>query len=382
MPIDSDEEEYERLQAGPDAPDGIQVGYLPLSFADRPTDTRPSAAPTRSTRHYQLVPQIAFCIRYFMPQLRQPRRGGQDLRADLRPAGAAEPWTRTRFREIYQGYALPAERAGADGAGQRPGSPRQRSGAAAAVRPGRGRATGGRTAGTPAPPRPYACARAPGPAAAGAGIPAGTGCAFCALCRGAAGADPADGSSSATTPPRPASSCRLPEIYGSVLVAEDGPCAPTPDNPCLWELSCWNGGWVYHHPTGEILFQTGAGGNFGHYTDPRADELIARVVTTTTSQVLTRSDYIAEQVPVIFTPNFPLRLSRWPRTCAASSRSTRRDHPGELVLRRGGVMSGQRSGSGCESVLQRFGSRRRRSEAGGVVSGQRSGSGCESEVAS
>ncbi|MBY8854825.1 ABC transporter substrate-binding protein, partial [Saccharothrix sp. MB29] len=75
------------------------------------------------------------------------------------------------------------------------------------------------------------------------------------------------------------------------------------------EMCCWNGGWAYHHPTGEILFSTGAGGNFGFYTDPKADELIDRTVTSDDLDVLYEyQDYIAEQVPVIFTPNFPIRL--------------------------------------------------------------------------
>jgi peptide/nickel transport system substrate-binding protein len=102
---------------------------------------------------------------------------------------------------------------------------------------------------------------------------------------------------------------RLQEVYGSTLVAEDAPCYPCEETPCLWEMCCWNGGWVYHHPTGEILFRTDAGGNFGHYHDPRADELIERTVTTDDLDVLYEyQDFIAEQVPVVFNPNFPIRL--------------------------------------------------------------------------
>jgi peptide/nickel transport system substrate-binding protein len=102
---------------------------------------------------------------------------------------------------------------------------------------------------------------------------------------------------------------RLQEVYGSILVAEDAPCYPTDETPCRWEMCCWNGGWVYHHPTGEILFKTDAGGNFGHYHDPVADELVERTVTTDDLDVLYEyQDFIAEQVPVVFNPNFPIRL--------------------------------------------------------------------------
>ncbi|GAA3419104.1 hypothetical protein GCM10018952_57260 [Streptosporangium vulgare] len=92
-------------------------------------------------------------------------------------------------------------------------------------------------------------------------------------------------------------------------MAEDAPCVVGPDSPCLWELSTWGGGWVYHYPSGEILFRTDAGGNFGHYTDPKADELIDRTLTSDDPAALYEyQDYIAEQVPVIFIPNFSLRL--------------------------------------------------------------------------
>jgi peptide/nickel transport system substrate-binding protein len=102
---------------------------------------------------------------------------------------------------------------------------------------------------------------------------------------------------------------RLSEVYASVLVAQDGPGAPTPENPRRWELSCWNGGWVYNHPTGENLFQSGASCNFSNYRDDRADELIAQTVTTDDPEALyAYQEYISEQAPVIFTPNFPRRL--------------------------------------------------------------------------
>jgi peptide/nickel transport system substrate-binding protein len=102
---------------------------------------------------------------------------------------------------------------------------------------------------------------------------------------------------------------RLEEVYGSILVAEDAPCVPGPDSPCLWELTCWNGGWIYHHPSGEIVFKTGAGGNFGNYTSAETDAIIDHALTSDDIEAFYQfQDHIAEQVPVIFTPNFPVRL--------------------------------------------------------------------------
>jgi peptide/nickel transport system substrate-binding protein len=102
---------------------------------------------------------------------------------------------------------------------------------------------------------------------------------------------------------------RLSEVYGSVLVAEDCPGRPTPDNPKLWEISTWNGGWVYDYPTGEALFQSGAAFNCSNYTDAHADELIDKSATSDDLEALYEyQEYISEQVPVLFLPNTPWRL--------------------------------------------------------------------------
>ena len=58
-----------------------------------------------------------------------------------------------------------------------------------------------------------------------------------------------------------------------------------------------------------MLFKTGAGSNYGRYSDPKADELIDRTVVSDDLDALYEyQDYIAEQVPVIWTPGFPLRV--------------------------------------------------------------------------
>src|SRR5260370_22029078 len=73
---------------------------------------------------------------------------------------------------------------------------------------------------------------------------------------------------------------RLQEVNGSVLVGQDH-SEEGPENPHRWELQCWNGGWVFYgHPTGEVLFKTGAGSNYGRYSDPKADELIDRTLVS------------------------------------------------------------------------------------------------------
>jgi peptide/nickel transport system substrate-binding protein len=104
----------------------------------------------------------------------------------------------------------------------------------------------------------------------------------------------------------------LSEVDPCLLVLEDSRCTPGPTTPCLWQLSDWNGGWVYgpgFYPTGEFLYRTGAGVNFGSYSDAHADELIDATVTSDDlADLYAYQDYIAEQLPVIWMPNFPLRL--------------------------------------------------------------------------
>jgi peptide/nickel transport system substrate-binding protein len=314
VPMLSDEAEYETLRRGPRSDGGIQVGYLPLSFAAGSVDAAASAVTSSANPladHYTLIPQVAFCIRYTSLNFNNPTVVGQMFsRSYIRQALQLTLDQDAAVRDIYQGYAYRQN-------GPVPMvpvtdlvSPRQRTGAwPLAFDIDRARALltahGWDTSVTPA-----VCVRAgTGPGQAGAGIPEGTRLSFKlryvegrpALTRlmqqfradaAAAGIE-----------------LRLQEVFGSILVAEDAPCEPSPENPCTWEMCCWNGGWAYHYPSGEILFKTRAGGNFGRYADARADELVEASVTSDDLAALYEyQDYIAEQVPVIFNPNFPIRL--------------------------------------------------------------------------
>lgn len=311
IPMSSDEEQYELLRKGSTGDGSIQVGYLPLSFAIEPTEDPRIGGGNPIGEHYTLVPQVAFCIRYTSLNFNNPTVVGRMFEQTyIRQAMQSTLDQESAVRDIYQGYAYRQN-------GPVPMipttdlvSPRQRGGAWPLpfdVKTAKQllEDNGWDTSQTPA-----VCVNAgTGPGQAGAKIPAGTKLSF--LLRYVEG--------------RPALTAlmtkfkadaalagielRLQEVYGSILVAEDAPCVPGPDTPCLWEMCCWNGGWVYHYPSGEILFKTDAGGNFGHYTHPRADELVDQSVTTDDLGALyDYQDYIAEQVPVIFNPNFPLRL--------------------------------------------------------------------------
>src|SRR5262249_21499944 len=55
-------------------------------------------------------------------------------------------------------------------------------------------------------------------------------------------------------------------VHGSTLIGQDH----TESRPRPWEINCWNGGWAFYgHLTGEMIFKTGGGSNWGHYSDPK-----------------------------------------------------------------------------------------------------------------
>jgi peptide/nickel transport system substrate-binding protein len=80
---------------------------------------------------------------------------------------------------------------------------------------------------------------------------------------------------------------------------------------CGWELQNWGAGWVFapdYYPTGEEIFQTGAGSNSGSYSDKKNDQLI--LATNKSNVSLTAyENYLATQLPVIYQPNYVTALT-------------------------------------------------------------------------
>ncbi|CAG4904949.1 ABC transporter substrate-binding protein [Acidithrix sp. C25] len=93
------------------------------------------------------------------------------------------------------------------------------------------------------------------------------------------------------------------------VISNATPCTAT-QAACKWNMENWAGGWTYapdYYPTGGGLFATGAGSNFGSYSSPTADKLIAATHTAPASQSQSAlnayQDYIATNLPVLFQPN-------------------------------------------------------------------------------
>jgi peptide/nickel transport system substrate-binding protein len=84
-----------------------------------------------------------------------------------------------------------------------------------------------------------------------------------------------------------------------------GNAVPCTGKSCSWELESWGGGWVYapdFYPSGELLFQTGAGSNSGSYSDPANDKLI-HATNFGTATLAAYENYLAKNLPVVWQPN-------------------------------------------------------------------------------
>ena len=91
------------------------------------------------------------------------------------------------------------------------------------------------------------------------------------------------------------------------------PCQSSASD-CNWQLADWGEGWEYtpnYYPAGEVVFETGGGGNTGSYSNPRNDENVRAVVSLGGGQqALTRmQDYLTNQVPFIWQQDAPYQLT-------------------------------------------------------------------------
>jgi peptide/nickel transport system substrate-binding protein len=89
-----------------------------------------------------------------------------------------------------------------------------------------------------------------------------------------------------------------------------GTAVPCPSG-CAWQMQNWGAGWVFapdYYPTGEELFQSGAGSNSGNYSDATND---ANIKATNVSNVslTTYENYLAKNLPVVFQPNYVTEMT-------------------------------------------------------------------------
>jgi peptide/nickel transport system substrate-binding protein len=97
----------------------------------------------------------------------------------------------------------------------------------------------------------------------------------------------------------------LKSVNETELQSETVPCTSSQAD-CSWEIS-GEGGWIYspdYYPSGEDLFETGAGSNLGSYSDPETDKLIAATNLNSSEAPQQALDayenYLTQQSPVLW----------------------------------------------------------------------------------
>jgi peptide/nickel transport system substrate-binding protein len=93
------------------------------------------------------------------------------------------------------------------------------------------------------------------------------------------------------------------------VVGNDVPCSK---NGC-WELNYYGQGWYfdpgYNDPDGSAIFQSAGADNGGSYDSPQADALMARLPSGGYPALYAYEDYLAQQLPVLWMPQFDSQIS-------------------------------------------------------------------------
>lgn len=96
------------------------------------------------------------------------------------------------------------------------------------------------------------------------------------------------------------------------VLSQTPPCTAS-ESICKWQLSFFGtaGSWYFNaFPTGDSLFQTKGGSNFGNYSNPEVDQLITASTTSNSAQAV--QDYsaaVAKDLPVIWLPEPDYQIS-------------------------------------------------------------------------
>lgn len=110
----------------------------------------------------------------------------------------------------------------------------------------------------------------------------------------------------------------------SQVVGTAAACKPGPS--CNWEMVQWGSpSWIWSSafPSGEAVFETGAGVNAGSYSDRTNDANIAAVQTSSSSAAFfTYENYLARQLPDLWLPNTYNQVSAIKTNLAGASQQS------------------------------------------------------------
>ncbi|WP_435193777.1 peptide ABC transporter substrate-binding protein [Streptomyces sp. NRRL F-5630] len=96
------------------------------------------------------------------------------------------------------------------------------------------------------------------------------------------------------------------------VLSQAGQCKAG-DSGCTWQLSFFGtaGSWYFPaYPSGDSLFATGGGSNFGSYSNPAVDKLISATTTSSSDEAVRKySAALAKDLPVIWLPEPDYQIS-------------------------------------------------------------------------
>ncbi|MET8289529.1 MULTISPECIES: peptide ABC transporter substrate-binding protein [unclassified Streptomyces] len=96
------------------------------------------------------------------------------------------------------------------------------------------------------------------------------------------------------------------------VLSQAGQCTPDKSG-CKWQLSFFGtaGSWYFPaYPSGDSLFATGGGSNFGSYSNPEVDKLITETTTSSSNEAVQKySTALAKDLPVIWLPEPDYQIS-------------------------------------------------------------------------
>ncbi len=96
------------------------------------------------------------------------------------------------------------------------------------------------------------------------------------------------------------------------VLSQAGQCKAG-DSGCKWQLSFFGtaGSWYFPaYPSGDSLFATGGGSNFGSYSNPAVDKLVSATTTSSSDEAVQQySAALAKDLPVVWLPEPDYQIS-------------------------------------------------------------------------
>ncbi|SCD31179.1 peptide/nickel transport system substrate-binding protein [Streptomyces sp. TverLS-915] len=96
------------------------------------------------------------------------------------------------------------------------------------------------------------------------------------------------------------------------VLSQAGQCTAG-DSGCKWQLSFFGtaGSWYFPaYPSGDSLFATGGGSNFGSYSNPAVDKLVSATTTSSSDEAVQKySAALAKDLPVVWLPEPDYQIS-------------------------------------------------------------------------